>query len=151
MTIIQETKSSRFKLSEQVASIEKRLNQSGANFNPELNGGGGSSSTPIATIIKEQLEKITWEQGYIVKVLPQTNRVFVTVRKPETSETGEYIYFNQHDLVDRRVPLAQISLPLINYDPKDGKPLKEWTDKDDALSDVTDALMDVIQYLKKQL
>ena len=38
-------------------SIEKRLNQSGANFNSEFNGGGGSSSTPIATIIKEQLEK----------------------------------------------------------------------------------------------
>ncbi|MBP8070639.1 MAG: toll/interleukin-1 receptor domain-containing protein [Acinetobacter sp.] len=34
--------------------------------------------------------------------------------------------------------------------PKDGKPLKEWTDKDEVLSDVTDALMDVIQYLKKQ-
>ena len=129
MTIIQETKSSRFKLSEQVASIEKKLNQGGANFNPELGGGGGSSSTPIATIIKEQLEKITWEQGYIVKVLPQTNRVFVTVRKPETSETGEYLYFNQHDVLDRKVPLAQISLPLINYDPKDGKPLEDLIDK----------------------
>lgn len=34
--------------------------------------------------------------------------------------------------------------------PKDGKPLKEWHDKDQILSDITDALMDVIKELQSQ-
>ena len=130
MTIISETRSSRFKLNEQVKQIESKLKQSGSNFSSELvSSGGGSVSTPIATVIKEQLEKVDWETGYIVKVLPQTSKVFVTVRKPELSESGDYLYFNQHDVLSNKIPLAQISLPLINYDPKDGKPLEDLIDR----------------------
>lgn len=133
--IITETKSSYRLLKQKVSEVKESIAVGGKT----PTGSGGSSSVKnvstnnnsIAEAIvkkEERNQEDSIEYGYIHKVYPQTEKVFVKVRKKDLSEYGEPLFFNWHIYTNSSLEVAML-LPLINFDPTTGESLDNLIDK----------------------
>lgn len=55
---------------------------------------------------------------------------------------------NIFPIILRKCPWKHTFFGQVLCQPKDGKPLKDWDDRDEVFSDITDELMDVIHHIR---
>lgn len=127
--IIIENKTSRAKLNSEVQKKQEKHKELGgvimSSSNSSITVPNASSDIVKQVIEKEKEEAITYSEGTIHQVIPQATKVMVVVVEAY-GEDNKPVFFNalnSNNLDVGSIPLALISIPLVNYKVDSTEPL----------------------------
>lgn len=133
MIIIENRRTTKTSLDREVLRTQNKLVSEGKTPSPTTGNSVSSTAiSPVKQIVSQTNENLGQDLkeklGYIHRVYPKTDKVYVVCRRPAPDEYGEPLIFNHLDYFAEYIEAA-CTIPLIDFNPEEGQDLDKLIDK----------------------